>query len=204
VEATPSTEKAKKATCTRAHPAVRQAREGLKPDDPSTLGPLYTARLAAQKRAGIADHAQSPITLGEALQFTEPLRRMQPGEEGQVLTGLAVAFKALFGDNAGKALDYALRVHRAERDAANRALFPTIPPDYGGGGPLTIPAMEATSAALAASASKAPEMFANIPQRAIRALRASPERAEEFDAKYGRGTSQKIFRNFPMTILTTP
>jgi hypothetical protein len=175
----------------------------IKLDDPATLGALYAARLAAQKRAGIADHAQSPITLGEALQFTEPLHRMQPGDEGQVLAGLAVAFKTQFGDNAGKALDYALRVHRAERDAAHRALVATVSPDYGGG-PPTMPAMEATSAALAAGGSKTPEMFANIPQRAIRSLRANPERAEEFDAKYGRGTSQKIFRNFPITILTTP
>lgn len=64
--------------------------------------------------------------------------------------------------------------------------------------------MEATSAALATGGRQEPEVFANIPQRAIRALRSNPERAEEFDAKYGRGASQKLFGNFPMTILTTP
>lgn len=49
--------------------------------------------------------------------------RVQPGEEGNVLAGLAVGLKTLFGDNASKALEYALRVISFTNSTSRRPLF---------------------------------------------------------------------------------
>jgi hypothetical protein len=110
-------------------PMVQDAATAVDPQQPATFRPLATARLAAQERAGIPEDARSPITKDEALRLTEPLRRALPGQERNVLTDIATQFQEMFGDQADRAFEYALRSSAGEAATARTAA--TVPREVG-------------------------------------------------------------------------
>ena len=104
----------------RKSPAVTGALAQYDPKKPETFRSVASARLAAQEQLGIEPEYRSPITKAEALQLTEPLRTMLPGQEREVLTQIGQKFEQMFGDEADPAFGYALRAQKI--DAATSQL----------------------------------------------------------------------------------
>lgn len=207
-------------------PAVKQALAGLDTDKPDTMKALQTARMAAQSRAGIDEDAQSPMTKQEALTLTAPLRRVLPGGEREALTDLGKQIKEVYGDNADKAFQYAIRTTKTDAEVTKQAarimkklaLGETPSTDEAraadqesevnaatkavGGQSFraTIDAINAANEKQMTEAMAPGEKAtgANVPAKAIRDLRANPKLASDFDAKYGVGTSKKILAEYPV------
>lgn len=90
-------------------PAVQDALKGYNEKDPSTFALVANARLAAQQQLGIDPEYQSPVTKAEALKLTMPLVNSVPGDEQKALEQIALNFRQLFGEEAPRALAFAVR-----------------------------------------------------------------------------------------------
>ncbi len=103
-------------------PEVVKAHAAYDPKQPETFRAVGAARMAAQEHAGLAEEYRSPITKDEALQMTEPLRTMLPGQERDMLTKIGKHFEEVFGpEDAPRAFAYALRAHKVDAETAQIA-----------------------------------------------------------------------------------
>jgi hypothetical protein len=181
-----------------ADPVIEGLRARADPNDQAAFRELAAARLALEEKAGIPPAERSPITRAEALQLTDTLQHVLPGQEAAALTGLADKFRQMFGPAAEPALAFALHTRletlppitaaTAEASAGGAPAPANAPP----------PPTRQTQPPPSASAGSGGTLRRIPPPSAIRALREHPERSDEFDRKYGDGLSGRILQAYPL------
>lgn len=210
-------------------PAVAAARSKYDPTKPDTFQPIAAARLAAQERIGIPEDSRTPITKGEAIKLTEPLRRMLPGQERETITDLAKQFQAMFGDDADTAFAYALRVHKVDAATAQTAarvvrklgLGQAVTPEEARAADQDSEVREAEKAVTNSGGffggvsgnlgSEPGETYylnplatkpgAPVPTTAdIISLRNNPKLTTAFNKRYGDGAAEKILKEYPIGV----
>lgn len=101
---------------------VREAAAQYDPKRPETYRPVAEAMLAAQERLEIDPENRAPMPKAMALELTMPLMRaLGPAQQLQALQELGVKFRAMFGENAGLALGYAMRARSIHGELAENA-----------------------------------------------------------------------------------
>lgn len=93
-------------------PQVKEILKNFSSEDPEIFPILAQARLAAQARAGIPENERSTATLAESLPLMKPLQAMLPGQEGQVILGVAKTFQERFGPGWERVFTQALFANR--------------------------------------------------------------------------------------------
>jgi GH24 family phage-related lysozyme (muramidase) len=102
-------------------PSVGEALKLYDPKRPESFAPVALARKNAQDALGIDPEYQAVITKAEGLKLTEPLMRVLPGEQKQVLEQMGQTFRKMFGDDASSAMAYALRARKLNVQTAQVA-----------------------------------------------------------------------------------
>lgn len=101
----------------RTEPVV-EAMKQYDPKAPETFITVANTRMAEQRRLGIPEDAQSPITKTEALTESRPVQLALPGQKMDALEKMGVRFRTMYGDNADKAFLYALKAMKIQGDTA--------------------------------------------------------------------------------------
>lgn len=209
-------------------PGVVSSRSSYDPKKPETFQTVAAARMAAQERVGVPEEMRTPLTKDEALQLTEPMRRMLVGQERQVLTEIATSFKTMFGEHADAAFEYALHARRINAETSRQAA--RIMRRLAQNEPVTTQeARDADTASELGAAERAighdqwldrGQMRRMIdpnademqtagsikPKKQIPASQdiqwllrnPSAQRIQTYDAKFGNGAAQKILETYPM------
>lgn len=97
-------------------PYVQEALKQYDPKNPKTFQAVVRARMEAQETLGIPPENRSPITKRDALDAMNPYVAALPGKEMDEMEKIAVKFRDQYGENAPRAVAYALRaVHANEK-----------------------------------------------------------------------------------------
>jgi|GEM_PF-5339668 len=203
-----------------AVPSVKAAYDAATDGEPEKVQAAVTASLAAQEAAGVPAYARRPVTVAEARELAAPLvaeawrtgRDDVSAEEKAAIEDVLATVTERYGPFAEDVLPYIVEETTKDRQMGPvfAALFhkmnegaPPSPADLGRAEAVTDAAAAETSIGSRidlprlgslGTLDQPEKVWPQPPPRAMRALRDSPERAAEFDAKYGPGAANRILR----------
>lgn len=181
----------------KAFPDVQAAADAADPQDPSSMQALVLARINAQKALGISDFEQSPLTSDEARALARPISaQADPSMASKAMMETVTQIQQTYGSHADQVVSQVIASQGVSKEMAT----------LGAGYFRRISKGEAISSAAkrqgqvisevdAADASGSPiatDAFPVPNYKQRQALLSQPEKASEFDEKFGSGAAQRI------------
>lgn len=181
----------------KAFPEVQAAADAADPQDPASMQSLVAARINAQKAIGIPDFEQSPLTSDEARALARPISaQADPRLASQAMMDTVTQIQQTYGPYADQVVSQMLASQGVSKEMAGlgAGYFRRL---MKGQGPTASDkrkgqVISETDAADAAGSPIASDAFPLPNYRQRQALISQPEKAAEFDQKFGPGASLQI------------
>ncbi len=181
----------------KAFPEVQAAADAADPQDPASMQSLVAARINAQKAIGISDFEQSPLTADEARSLARPVSaQADPRLASQTMMDTVTQIQQTYGPYADQVVSQMLASQGVSKEMAGlgAGYFRRLMKNQG---PTTADKRQGqviseTDAADAAGAPIASDAFPLPNYKQRQALISQPEKAAEFDQKFGPGASLQI------------
>lgn len=194
------------AAAVMAFDEVAQAKKALDPKRPDTFAALARARLDAQERLGIDELARAPLTEAEADALLKPVKLAAPGQDGAAMETLIADIQRRYGALARPVVVQLLHRSGVGKDLAGKG-YGLLDQMMRGEAPARADLRAAGALRQADQADRAvappPGGRAEVrrmPLAAqIEALRRHPDKAAEFDARFGRGAAAIYLNNGTVT-----
>lgn len=181
----------------KAFPEVQAAADAADPQDPASMQSLVAARINAQKALGISDFEQSPLTADEARGLARPVSaQADPKLASQTMMDTVTQIQQTYGPYADQVVSQMLASQGVSKEMAalGAGYFRRLMKNQG---PTTSDKRQGqviseTDAADAAGSPIASDAFPLPNYKQRQALISQPEKAAEFDQKFGPGASLQI------------
>lgn len=181
----------------KAFPEVQAAADAADPEDPASMQSLVNARINAQKAVGISDFEQSPLTADEARALARSVSAQpDPSQASKAMMETVTQIQQTYGPYADQVVSQVIASQGVSKDMAAlgagyfrrlaKGQAPTTADKRQGQVISETDAADASGSPIATDAFPIP----NYKQR--QALVSQPEKAAEFDQKFGPGSSTQI------------
>lgn len=181
----------------KAFPDVQAAADAADPQDPASMQSLVSARLQAQQALGVSDFEQAPLTADEARALARPISaQADPSMASKAMMATVEQIQKTYGSYADQVVAQVISSQGVSKEMAGlgAGYFRRLSKgqafsaaDKRQGQVISeVDAADASGAPIATDAFPIP----NYKQR--QALISQPEKAAEFDEKFGSGSAQRI------------
>lgn len=181
----------------KAFPEVQAAAEAADPQDPASMQSLVTARLQAQQAIGISDFEQAPLTMDEARAIARPISaQADPSMASKAMMATVEQIQQTYGNYADQVVTQVIASQGVSKDMAalGAGYFRRLSKGqaFSSADKRQGQVISETDAADASAAPIASDAFPVPNYKQRQALLSQPEKAPEFDQKFGAGSAQRI------------